>query len=1102
MAEEQQDWYAVLGVARTATTKEITKAYRKKALKVHPDKNPSPDAAKVFHELSQAYDLLLDPAARAAFDNLLNVKVQAKERTDRYDSTRKKMKEDLEMRENASKKQQQDEKTAAMRMQYEMDRLKKENIRLREEREAELLREADVLSEAMEASRRAAVDQEVQSLDCTLTVTWSKKKHTYETEELKSIFEKFGSVDSCLSRKQGKAVVAFSELTGAYSVMRAQEQGQEDLAQFTIGWAGKEEPAAVTYLRAKSTSRSTTPTSPSPSMSDSGSSRSVKSAFNTSGFKPAFSTPAFGSGRSFGPPATSIPSFGAIPSFNMSRELPPVDDYEAATLARMRSKDNERKRLAEEMLRMDREEDERLQAQQAKDKALMTMDLLNIRSLYHEGARQAAGSFMSPLTNAILEQRRLVDGLSVVSKVRVEECKHMMIWGKSQTEDLEDVLLKLNLLIRKISDYELCFGNQYEQFRERIKYLRTKDDTLCEMGRRQNDLQAKIVEASKSRLRSAKAILMQKELEKIQKEDEPAETELQQMKRHLIKDAYTGQLNALIELGKKMQIIGEHGKQLLEHIHVNGGGDSPDDGEATEEILMEARIALENWSQHVNLNPQTIVVHPPSPSVVSVADNDTESLRTIVSSTPTHLAKDLPDAPPLPPRTASYSSTRSGHSDDGSAGEHISKEESLRRQEELELKKAMELSLESSTPTPTPTSTQTTKPASENFTDLSDLNLTEEELRFVMSGDVVPQQLLTKKLTVKIPLTASSSTKKASPVPAVPKVPRGPQMIVPEPQDESKANDEELGKRDKEDSTSVIESMGDIPKKSAPLRASTTSRTKTLPLESMGADPERPLESMGGGPDAEVPLESMGAEARGHLGQDDYSVAFVPMPEVPSMEGVRQQKIVTNLKKKQQEQLMQLLQLNPNSPFPNSPELQFLQVASTPYPTSPELQFLQVASPQVPVPASGFSPSTLSAAPTPMRTAGSVAATGTYQAYKPSTTYVPQAAKQKNRQSQTPPPRDGQQQQQLLSQSSTSSNRSLLQQQRLKFLQEQKQQQKMFQDFYYTPYEQESSSSDLTDAADYRGHAHSKSEHTDPRDREVRRYSMPPSDNHAYKVEF
>lgn len=140
------------------------------------------------------------------------------------------------------------------------------------------------------------------------------------------------------------------------------------------------------------------------------------------------------------------------------------------------------------------------------------------------------------------------------------------------------MLLKLNLLIRKISDYEICFGAQYEDFREKIKFLRTKDDTLCEMGRRQNDLQSKIYEASKSRLRSAKAILLQKELEAVQKEDEPTETELHHLKRHLIKDAYMGQLDAIIELGRKMQIIGEHGKQLLEHIHVVGGPESADDG--------------------------------------------------------------------------------------------------------------------------------------------------------------------------------------------------------------------------------------------------------------------------------------------------------------------------------------------------------------------------------------------------------------------------------------------------------------------------------------------------------------------------------------------
>ncbi|KAF9279980.1 DnaJ (Hsp40), sub C, member 17 [Mortierella alpina] len=369
MAEEQLDWYAVLGVERTATSKEITKAYRVRALKVHPDKNPDPNAAKVFHELSQAYDLLLDPAARAAFDNLLNVKVQAKERSDKYDSVRRKMKEDLENRENAFKKQQQDEKAAALRMHYEMERLKQENIKKRAEREAELLRQADQLQEAVVAAKQAARDEETTSLDTTLRLKWKKKKHAFESEELVNIFKSYGTIDSCLSKNQGSALVSFKTITGAYAAMKAHDNEDKALEAFTITWAGGVEPNLVSNLRASESSTSGA-TAAMNTNTPSASKRQPNPptlAFNVSTpATPAFSTPAFGgSGTSFGSFPAHIPSFGAPPSFNVA--TPAVDDYEAATLARMRSKDSERKRLAEEMLRMDREEEERLQAQAATD---------------------------------------------------------------------------------------------------------------------------------------------------------------------------------------------------------------------------------------------------------------------------------------------------------------------------------------------------------------------------------------------------------------------------------------------------------------------------------------------------------------------------------------------------------------------------------------------------------------------------------------------------------------------------------------------------------------------------------------------------------------
>ena len=69
MAVEFQDYYATLGVPRTATEKEIRTAYRKLAKRHHPDVNPGkPEAAEKFKEISVAYDLLGDKDKRARFD--------------------------------------------------------------------------------------------------------------------------------------------------------------------------------------------------------------------------------------------------------------------------------------------------------------------------------------------------------------------------------------------------------------------------------------------------------------------------------------------------------------------------------------------------------------------------------------------------------------------------------------------------------------------------------------------------------------------------------------------------------------------------------------------------------------------------------------------------------------------------------------------------------------------------------------------------------------------------------------------------------------------------------------------------------------------------
>ena len=66
---DKRDYYEVLGTSKSSPDTDLKKAYRRLAMKFHPDRNPGDhDAEKKFKEAKEAYEVLSDPQKRAAYD--------------------------------------------------------------------------------------------------------------------------------------------------------------------------------------------------------------------------------------------------------------------------------------------------------------------------------------------------------------------------------------------------------------------------------------------------------------------------------------------------------------------------------------------------------------------------------------------------------------------------------------------------------------------------------------------------------------------------------------------------------------------------------------------------------------------------------------------------------------------------------------------------------------------------------------------------------------------------------------------------------------------------------------------------------------------------
>ncbi|XP_061651102.1 dnaJ homolog subfamily C member 17 isoform X2 [Phyllopteryx taeniolatus] len=225
----QLDLYGLLGIENTATAKEIKKAYRQKALKCHPDKNPdNPKAAELFHQLSQALEVLTDAAAKAAYDKICAAKKQAEERNRKLDDKRKKIKLDLEARERQAEVQTQDEVQITRTLEEQITRLREEGSRQLEEEQRlireQIQREREEQQNTGDYIHRNSGLGRCSSSNVTpkLKLKWKCKKDDctnggYCQDFILKLLRKYGDVLNVIvsSKKKGSAVVEFATVRAA-----------------------------------------------------------------------------------------------------------------------------------------------------------------------------------------------------------------------------------------------------------------------------------------------------------------------------------------------------------------------------------------------------------------------------------------------------------------------------------------------------------------------------------------------------------------------------------------------------------------------------------------------------------------------------------------------------------------------------------------------------------------------------------------------------------------------------------------------------------------------------------------------------------------------
>ncbi|KAF2025170.1 DnaJ-domain-containing protein [Setomelanomma holmii] len=215
-----EDFYELLGVTFDADAQAIKKAYRKASIKYHPDKNPdNKDAADRFIYLGWARDILLDANLKGDYDRARTRRREKVLQDELLDGRRRKMKDDLERREqdgkefvNGLKRKRAEEMSEAEKRAREIHRLAEDGKRRRKEaqermekRRKEEEEEASFV-DMSEPQPTAPQPGETPEIDRTVKIRFQREGDCsdWDKDRVQKMFSKYGKIDSVVMGKDKK----------------------------------------------------------------------------------------------------------------------------------------------------------------------------------------------------------------------------------------------------------------------------------------------------------------------------------------------------------------------------------------------------------------------------------------------------------------------------------------------------------------------------------------------------------------------------------------------------------------------------------------------------------------------------------------------------------------------------------------------------------------------------------------------------------------------------------------------------------------------------------------------------------------------------------